>query len=80
VKLLTKEPDTAPPGYAVVPDLRGMPMRRAINSLAIQRLEVSISGSGVVASQAPQAGQQVKLGTRVSVRCEPRNRSLLSMN
>jgi cell division protein FtsI (penicillin-binding protein 3) len=80
VKLQTREPDAAPSGYAVVPDLRGMPMRRAINSLAMQQLEVSISGSGVVASQAPQAGQQVKIGTRVAVRCEPRNRSLLSMN
>ncbi len=79
VKLQTKESDAAPPGYAVVPDLRGMPMRRAINSLAIQQLEVSITGSGVVASQTPQAGQQVKVGTRVAVRCEPRNRSLLSM-
>lgn len=80
VKLQTQESDAAPPGYAVVPDLRGMPMRRAINSLAIQQLEVSISGSGVVASQTPRAGQQVKVGTHVAVRCEPRNRSLLSMN
>jgi len=80
VRLQTKESDAAPPGYAVVPDLRGMPMRRAINSLAIQLLEVSITGSGVVASQTPQAGQQVKVGTRVAVHCEPRNRSLLSMN
>jgi cell division protein FtsI (penicillin-binding protein 3) len=80
VKLQTKESDAAPPGYAVVPDLRGMPMRRAINSLAIRQLEVGITGSGVVTSQTPQAGQQVKVGTRVAVRCEPRNRSLLSMN
>ena len=60
-------------GYTIVPDLRGLSLRRALNSLVTSQLDVSISGSGVVAAQNPAAGQPVRIGTRVTVRCEPRN-------
>jgi cell division protein FtsI/penicillin-binding protein 2 len=80
ITLAATEVPTAPPGYSMVPDLRGMPLRRAINTLAVHQLDVSITGSGVVASQQPTAGQQVKIGTRVAIHCEPRTRTLLSLN
>jgi beta-lactam-binding protein with PASTA domain len=80
VKLATTERPTAPSGYVVVPDLRGMPIRRAINTLAMRQLDAGVSGSGVVASQDPLAGQQVRLRTRVAIHCEPRNRLLLSVD
>jgi beta-lactam-binding protein with PASTA domain len=60
-------------GYTIVPDLRGLSLRRALNSLVTSQLDVSINGSGVVAAQNPAAGQSVRIGTRVTVRCEPRN-------
>jgi len=59
-----------PPGYAVVPDLRGLSIRRAMNRLSTLQLEVDITGSGIVAAQSPGAGEQVKLGTRVTLRCQ----------
>ena len=80
VKLATIERATAAPGYAVVPDLHGMPIRRALNTLAMRQLDAGVNGSGIVASQSPSAGQHVRLGTRVVLWCEPRNRLLLSVN
>lgn len=56
-------------GYTVVPDLRGLSLRRALNRLTIARLDVDINGSGVVASQSIRAGEQVKVGTRISIGC-----------
>ena len=80
VTLMASEVPCAPSGYTLVPDLRGMPLRRAINTLAVQQLGVSITGSGVVLSQQPAAGQQVKIGTRVAIHCESRSPVLLSLN
>jgi beta-lactam-binding protein with PASTA domain len=68
------------PGYAVVPDVRGLPIRRAINALAAQQLEVGLTGSGVVISQRPAAGQHVEIGTRVAIQCESKTPMLLSVN
>lgn len=66
------EVTTAPPGFAIVPDVRGLAIRRAVNRLALARLDVAITGSGVVLSQSFSGGEQVKAGTRVGLRCEPR--------
>ncbi len=60
-----------PPGYALVPDVRGLSIRRAMNRLNTLQLDVDINGSGVVAAQTPAAGEQVKVGTRVVLRCQP---------
>ncbi|MEW6510417.1 MAG: penicillin-binding transpeptidase domain-containing protein [Bacteroidota bacterium] len=56
-------------GFSVVPDLRGFSIRRAVNRLAMEHLDVAVTGSGVVQSQSPKAGEQVKAGTRVAIRC-----------
>jgi membrane peptidoglycan carboxypeptidase len=60
---------TAAGGYTVVPDLRGLSLRRALNRLTMARLDVDVNGSGVVASQSIKAGGQVKVGTRISINC-----------
>jgi cell division protein FtsI (penicillin-binding protein 3) len=60
-----------PSGYAVVPNLRGLSIRRAMNRLSTLQLDVNVNGSGVVAAQSPAAGEQVKVGTRVALRCQP---------
>ncbi len=60
-------------GMTVVPDLRGLSMRRALNRLATNQLDGQLSGSGVVAAQSPPAGTQVRPGSRILVRCVPRS-------
>lgn len=79
VTLTTQEASAAlRKGYTVVPRLDGLTARRAVNQLKAIGLDVAVLGSGVVAGQSPNAGQQVKAGTRVTVRCAPR--SLASVN
>jgi beta-lactam-binding protein with PASTA domain len=68
-----------PAGYTVVPNLRGLSARRALASLTVQNLDASIAGSGVVVAQSPTAGSQVKAGTRVRLRCEPRSVALAGL-
>jgi cell division protein FtsI (penicillin-binding protein 3) len=60
-----------PPGYVLVPDVRGLSIRRAMNRLSTLQLDVDIDGSGVVTAQSPVAGGQVKTGTRVELHCQP---------
>ena len=59
-----------PPGYVLVPDVRGLSIRRAMNRLSTLQLDVDINGSGVVTSQSPAAGGQVRIGTRVALHCQ----------
>jgi beta-lactam-binding protein with PASTA domain len=71
VSLVTGGPQAAlPPGYALVPDVRGLSIRRAMNRLSTLQLDIDINGSGIVTTQNPAAGQQVKLGTRVTLQCQ----------
>jgi cell division protein FtsI (penicillin-binding protein 3) len=80
VRLHTEENDLrSRPGFTIIPDVRGLSLRRAINSLGVSRLEVSVRGSGVVVSQNPSPGREVASGTRVVVRCEQKNLSLVRM-
>ncbi len=65
-------------GNTVVPDLSGLTLRRALNRLTIARLDVRVEGSGVVVSQSPLPGEQVKGGTRVVVRCEPKQHTTVA--
>jgi beta-lactam-binding protein with PASTA domain len=79
--LLTAAPGApVPEGFTIVPALAGLPMRRAVSMLALQRLSAAVSGSGVTTAQSPAAGTQVKSGTKVAVRCEPKNLSLINLN
>jgi beta-lactam-binding protein with PASTA domain len=81
VKITTNETwASAPKGFTVVPDVRRMSIRRAINRLAMDELDVSIAGSGVVVGQVPAPGQQVRVGTRVSLKCEPKSLGFVALN
>jgi cell division protein FtsI (penicillin-binding protein 3) len=81
VKILTSDSGpSVPKGYAVVPDVRRMSIRRAINRLTMEEFDVSVSGSGVVMDQFPPAGQQVKVATRVVLRCEPKSSGVVAVN
>ncbi len=59
-------------GTIMMPDLRGMSLRLAINLLVVDDFDVRIQGSGVVVQQTPLARQRVAVGTAVQVVCQPR--------
>jgi cell division protein FtsI (penicillin-binding protein 3) len=81
VKIATNETwASLPKGFTVVPDVQRMSIRRAINRLAMDELDVSIAGSGIVVGQVPAPGQQVKVGARVSLRCEPKSLGFVALN
>jgi membrane peptidoglycan carboxypeptidase len=56
----------------IVPDVRGMSVRRAMNRLVVDEFEVSVRGSGIVREQFPTAGTPSRSGTSVTLVCEPR--------
>jgi penicillin-binding protein 2B len=60
-------------GVAFVPDIRGLTIRRAINSLAAQRLDAVVIGTGTVVGQSPAPGERLRQGASVTLRCEPRS-------
>ncbi len=68
-----------PAGYTLVPELRGLSMRRAINRLTNHRLDVSVAGSGTVTGQNPAPGERVRQGTMISLRCAPRTQMATSL-
>ncbi len=66
--------DSAPQkdGTIIVPNLRGMSLRRAVNLLVIDDFDIHIQGSGIVMRQNPTAGQKVRIGSTLKIECEPR--------
>ena len=52
-----------------VPQLVGLPMRKAIEVAAAAGFEVQIAGSGTAREQAPAAGTMVDPGTKIAVKC-----------
>ena len=59
-------------GSPIVPDVRGMSVRRAINRLVVDDFDIQVRGSGVVVSQVPGAGQKIQAGATIHLMCEPR--------
>jgi len=55
----------------VLPDIRNLPLRRAMNRLRTSRLEMIVEGSGRVVAQRPAPGEHVGVGTPVHVVCRP---------
>src|SRR5690625_7924321 len=53
----SSDPDT-PEGYSVIPDLTGLPMRKATRILLDLGLNIEIEGSGTIYTQFPQAGDR----------------------
>jgi beta-lactam-binding protein with PASTA domain len=80
VQLTMSDESSHAGGPVAMPDVRGETIRRALTRLALLRLDVVIQGSGVVVSQDPQPREQMRVGTRVLIRCEPRNLSLVTAN
>ncbi len=67
---LYSNPVTVMEGNRVrVPELRGKTVRQAMNDLVQAQLEVNVSGSGIVMSQAPSPGTLVRYGTVCRIEC-----------
>jgi len=72
VKLsLNSLPVTDPKGMIVVPDVRTMTIRRAINRLVIDDFDIDVEGSGIVVRQYPLPGRKTLAGSKVRLVCEP---------
>ncbi len=67
--ILNSESITSSDGTITVPDVRGMSVRRAINRLMLDDLDVKVQGSGNVVKQAPEAGSRIRLGSSVILFC-----------
>jgi len=60
-------------GFVMVPDVRGTSIRRAVNRLTIGGIEVTVLGTGIVVSQSPYPGEQVKVGSKCTLYCKPKS-------
>ncbi|MGH7393531.1 MAG: penicillin-binding transpeptidase domain-containing protein, partial [Candidatus Rokuibacteriota bacterium] len=65
VRLVSTAPGVHEPG--VMPDLRGRPLRRALDALAALGLGVAVTGRGVVVQQSPAPGGTLEPGARVQL-------------
>ena len=70
--VLNESGSDASDGPPIVPDVRGMSLRRAINRLVVDDFDIQVRGSGVVVSQVPAAGQKIQAGATIHLICEPR--------
>lgn len=57
----------APQTVGVLPDLRGLPLRRALNILNACRAKPKVAGSGMVQGQYPPPGTPIKANMEVKV-------------
>lgn len=58
-------------GETVIPDLTGLTLRQAGDTLAKAELHFNFSGSGLVRSQSPAPGQVVNKGSTVDIKFSP---------
>lgn len=65
-------------GSVIVPDLRGLSLRRALTRLTLSGLDAYVEGSGVVVEQSIPAGVPVQSETRLIVRCQSKRMSVMS--
>jgi cell division protein FtsI (penicillin-binding protein 3) len=63
-----EEPDG---GTAVMPDFRGMSMRRVLQVMEKRNLNIRLKGSGRAAEQSPPPGQVIRSADKVWVRFAP---------
>lgn len=67
---LTADNSPMASNYTIMPNLQGLSVRRAVNRLILNKLDVTVTGSGVVLAQSPNAGEKIKIGSRVKIFCE----------
>lgn len=73
IQLVAKNDTGEEEETVVVPDLRGLAIRSALNRSIVEGLSLDISGSGVVVQQSVPPGERVQPGTIIRVQCRPRS-------
>jgi len=76
------EHDTLPTvhqGKNIVPDVRGLSVRRAVSILKERKITPVVNGTGIVVNQNPEAGVLSKKGMIVTLLCEPRSTGSIGM-
>jgi cell division protein FtsI (penicillin-binding protein 3) len=68
------------PGKNVVPDVRGLSVRKAVSLLKEKKITPIVRGTGLVVDQNPGAGVSLKRGMVVTLSCAPRSTESLGMN
>ena len=71
--ILNDESVVSSDGTIMVPDVRGMSIRRAMNRLVSDEFEIKVQGSGVVLQQIPAAGERVRSGSSIVLMCSARS-------
>lgn len=66
-------PEGSGDGKVKVPDLRGLSLREAMETLALLHLQVDLTGSGYVAKQGTPPGTLVPYGTSVTLELAPQS-------
>lgn len=66
-------------GYAEIPELRGMNMRRANSLLTDLDLKTEIIGSGTIFAQYPKAGEMLRKGYTVTIRGKAKSLESLTL-
>lgn len=59
------------PTPGIVPDVKGLSVRRAVGLLSKARFEPVVTGSGMVVSQQPPGGKPARKGTKILLTCQP---------
>lgn len=77
--ILNDESLASSEGIIIVPDVRGMSIRRAMNRLLSDEFDVTVQGSGVVIQQSPAAGEHIRLGSSITLTCTPKSTAQASL-
>lgn len=80
LKLAKQTVDTTdlPENYSIIPDVRGMSMREAIQLISNRGFKSKIIGSGTVYKQYPRIGDQMKKGRTITIRGKSKALSALN--
>jgi len=70
VKLITEDSDRVQYSKRIMPDIKGLSIRDALNKISNLYLNVSISGSGIVVYQEPIPGEKISKGKKCRIICE----------
>jgi cell division protein FtsI (penicillin-binding protein 3) len=72
ILLTAVEPGGTTKDTLVVPDLRGLTVRSALNRSLAEGFNIDITGSGVVFQQSVKPGERVQQGTMIRIQCRPK--------
>jgi cell division protein FtsI/penicillin-binding protein 2 len=69
VNLITANIDSSVERHLVVPDVRGMSIRKGMNKLLAAGFMIDIDGSGMIAEQTPAPGTKQLPGSKILISC-----------